>query len=101
MVRVSSTALTSGLVLRTKPVQEIVIAIDPDEVAHLTEALAVGANVECVPRSGSPRDPKDSVTPELRPWNPFSGTAAPSRAGDPAPAGVQSPLGPGPLTTIE
>ena len=101
MVPVASNTMTSGMVVRTKPVQEIVIAIDPDEVAHLTEALAVGANVECVPRSGSPRDPKDSVTPELRPWNPFSGAGAPSRAGDPSPAAVQSPLGPGPLTTIE
>ena len=71
--------MTNGMVVRTKPVQEIVIAIAPEEVAHLTEALAVGASVECVPRSGSPDDPKNSVTPELRPWNPYSGAPAPSR----------------------
>ena len=102
-VPVASNTMTNGLVVRTKPVQEIVIAVEPEEVAHLTEALAVGANVECVPRSGSPDDPADSITPGLRPWNPYSGgvAAAPAGPGDPAQPSVPSAIGPGPLTTIE
>lgn len=100
-VPVATSTMTSGMVVRTKPVQEIVIALEPAEVAHLTEAIAVGATISCVPRSGSPEDPPESVTPELHPWSPYSGTPAPSRAGDPSPAGAASPIGPGPLTTIE
>lgn len=37
-------------------VQEIVVAIDPAEVPPLTEALAAGARIDCVPRSGRPDD---------------------------------------------
>jgi hypothetical protein len=62
-VPVSSSTLTSGLRTTTRPVQEMVIAIDPDEVAPLTESMAVGAQLTCLPRSGLPDDPKGSVTP--------------------------------------
>ncbi len=72
-VPVSSSSLTQGLVVRTKPVQEVVIAVYPAEVAHLTEALAVGADVSCIPRSGRPDDPYESVTPESNPWSPYGG----------------------------
>jgi Flp pilus assembly protein CpaB len=72
-VPVSNSSLTQGLVVRTKPVQEVVIAVLPSEVAHLTEALAVGAEVTCIPRSGRPDDPYDSVTPESNPWSPYGG----------------------------
>jgi hypothetical protein len=72
-VPVFSSSLTQGGVTRMKPVQEIVIAIDPDEVARLTEAMAVEAKISCVPRSGRPDDPMNSVTPDLRPVSPFSG----------------------------
>jgi Flp pilus assembly protein CpaB len=37
-----------------KVVQEIVIAVAPEEVPQLAEALAVGARLDCVPRSGQP-----------------------------------------------
>jgi hypothetical protein len=50
-----------------------VIAVTPGEVARLTEALAVDAQISVIPRSGHPDDPKDSVTPSSRPWTPFSG----------------------------
>jgi len=101
-VPVSSNTLTSGLVVRTRPVQEVVIAVNPAEVAHLTEALAVGAEISCVPRSGRPDDPENSVTPELRPWSPYSGAPPATQAGAAlAPAGPPNPLGPGPLTTVE
>ena len=49
---------------RTKPIQEVVIAVDPEEIAPLTEALAIEANITCVARSGLPDDPGPaSVTP--------------------------------------
>jgi Flp pilus assembly protein CpaB len=68
-----SNTLTQGGITRMRPVQEIVIAVDPDEVAKLTEAMAVDAKISTVPRSGHPDDPKNSVTPELQPVNPFTG----------------------------
>ena len=71
-VPVYVSSLTQGAITRKRPVQEIVIAVDPEEVALLTEALAVGANISCVPRSGHPDDPVNSRTPESQPWSPFS-----------------------------
>ena len=68
--------LTQGLIVKKKPVQEIVIAVDPDEVAPLTEAMAVKAQITTVPRSGHPDDPKDSKTPESQPWNPLGTSMA-------------------------
>ena len=37
-----------------KPVEEILIAIDENSVSGLSEALAVKAEIHCVPRSGRP-----------------------------------------------
>ena len=68
--------LTQGLVVKKKPVQEIVIAVDPGEVASLTEAMALKAQITTVPRSGHPDDPKESQTPESQPWSPFDATMA-------------------------
>jgi len=104
-IPVANNSLTQGLIVRTKPVQEVVIAVAPSEVARLTEALAVNADISCVPRSGRPDDPRDSITPELYPVSPFGGTvprptAAPPVASvepsDPNIAGSTpvSPLGP-------
>jgi len=100
-VPISSRTLTQGPITRTKPVQELVIAVAPDEVARLTEAMAVGAEISCVPRSGRPDDPVDSVTPNLKPWSPFTGLgSAPADWGQ---HGGGSSLNPGgsPLTMIE
>jgi Flp pilus assembly protein CpaB len=72
-VPVFSRTLTQGGITRMRPIQEIVIAVDPHEVAKLTEAIAVEAKVSTVPRSGRPDDPLNSVTPELQPVNPFTG----------------------------
>ena len=45
-------------------VEEMVIAVDPGEVAALTEALHSGARLDCIPRSGRPVDVSaDSRTP--------------------------------------
>jgi hypothetical protein len=64
-------SLTEGNAARTRAVQETVIAIEPDEVALLTEAMAVNARLTTIPRSGRPDDPANSKTPDLRPFNPF------------------------------
>jgi len=57
---------------RVRPVQEAVVAIDPSEVALLTEAMAVDARIMTVPRSGRPDDPAASTTPPLQPVSPFA-----------------------------
>jgi hypothetical protein len=72
-VPVFSRTLTQGGITRMRPIQEIVIAVDPDEVAKLTEAIAVEAKISTVPRSGRPDDPVNSVTPDLQPVSPFTG----------------------------
>lgn len=73
-VPVVAGSLTQGQVTRTRPVQEMVIAIDPEEIAALTEALAVEAKVTAFARSGRPDDPAESVTPVPEPFSPFSDT---------------------------
>jgi Flp pilus assembly protein CpaB len=80
-----SNTLTQGGITRMRPIQEIVIAVDPDEVVKLTEAMAVEAKISTVPRSGRPGDPVDSVTPDLQPVNPFTGPGfGLTNASDPA-----------------
>jgi Flp pilus assembly protein CpaB len=71
-IPVVQTSVAEGARTRTRPVQEVVIAVEPTEVAQLTEAMAVGAKIWMVPRSGRPDDPMTSKTPELRPVSPFS-----------------------------
>lgn len=71
MVPITSSSLTRGATTRTRPVQEIVIAVDPAEVAALSEALAIDAELNCLVRSGRPDDPgESSITPD--PPNPLS-----------------------------
>jgi Flp pilus assembly protein CpaB len=111
-VPVFSRSLTQGGITRMRPVQEAVIAVAPGEVAQLTEAMAVGATISTVPRSGRPDDPIDSVTPGLRPVSPFAGgvlspvpaasTAAEPLTGSSVPPPVSPPAsGPGTFTTVE
>ena len=64
-VPVYQSSLTEGAATRVRPVQEAVIAIDPEEVALLTEAMAVNAKLTSIPRSGRPDDPLNSRTPNL------------------------------------
>ncbi len=42
----------------TAALQEMVIAVTQEEVKRLTEALASGARLDCVPRSGRPDEPR-------------------------------------------
>jgi len=97
-VPVFQNTLTQGGVTRMRPVQEIVIAVDPGEVARLTEAMAVDAKIACVPRSGRPDDPVNSVTPDLRPVSPFGAAGA---AFDGVPAPGARAAGQAPFTMVE
>ncbi len=65
---ISVSTLTQGQITRTRPVQEVVVALAPNEVAPLVQAIAIEAEIRSVIRSGHPDDPIDSVTPggELR-----------------------------------
>ena len=72
-IPVVQTSLADGARARARAVQEVVIAIDPNEVARLTEAMAVQAKIWMVPRSGRPDDTTLSRTPGLNPVSPFDG----------------------------
>lgn len=69
-----------GVAARTRAIQEAVIAINPQEVALLTEAMAVDARLASIPRSGRPDDPVQSKTPDLRPFSPFTAPGDPRLA---------------------
>lgn len=51
---VASSSLTQGMRVRTIPVEEVVFAVSPDEVAGIAEAMASEARLTCVARSGRP-----------------------------------------------
>ena len=60
----TTSSLTEGARTTMTPVQEVVIAVEPEEVAPLNEAFALEMNVMAVARSGHPDDPgAKSVTP--------------------------------------
>jgi Flp pilus assembly protein CpaB len=67
LIPTSSTTLTAGQITGTRPVQEMVIALAPEEVAPLMAALRMKADLSCVARSGHPDDPMDSLTPGMNP----------------------------------
>ena len=54
-VPISSSSLTQGTTTRTMPVQEIVLAVDPEEVAPLAEAMDLKYEITCVARRAGPR----------------------------------------------
>lgn len=70
-IPVYTSSLTQGGVTRTRPVQEVVLAVEPEEVAPLAQALAIDAKLICIPRSGRPGDPLDSDTPGSEPKVPM------------------------------
>lgn len=71
----ASRSVVGGARVQQKAVDEIVIAVAPEEVAPLTEALAVGADLTCVPRSGHAAEAGGGITPSLTPRTPFSSAA--------------------------
>lgn len=60
-VPISSSSLTQGTTTRTVPVQEIVVAVAPEEVAPLAEALDLNYEITCVVRSGRPMSQAQSA----------------------------------------
>ncbi len=70
-VQVTTTSAQAAAA-RARAVQEAVIAVNPNEVALLTEAMAVEARLSSIPRSGRPDDPVNTRTPDLRPFSPFA-----------------------------
>jgi Flp pilus assembly protein CpaB len=59
---ISSSSLMQGTSVRQVPVQEVVLAIDRQDVAGVTDVLEMGLEMDCVARSSRP-DSEDSVTP--------------------------------------
>ena len=51
---ISASSLTQGTTTRMVPVQEIVLAVDPEEVAPLAEAMDLKYEITCMVRSGRP-----------------------------------------------
>ena len=76
-----STSLSRGKTTRNVPIQELYIAVDPNEVAPLSRAMAVGSDVRAVVRSGHAASSKGIAPTDLRPKNPFSKFLASSPAG--------------------
>ncbi|MEM7516551.1 MAG: hypothetical protein AAF368_06485, partial [Planctomycetota bacterium] len=75
LVPISSNSLTSGTTARTIPVQEMVIALDPEEVVSFMEAISnEETQLTCLARSGRPDDPVDSITPSKEVESVFGGS---------------------------
>lgn len=74
-----SSSLTQGTTEKRVQIQEAVAAVAPEEVARVMQALATGAVMTCVPRSGQPGDSMDSKTPGLRPENPMGSVSGAGR----------------------
>ena len=77
----TSKSLMRGSQVQNRPITEVVLAVDPDEVGALTEALAINAEITCVPRSGHPQEDPETITPDLRPRTPFSSVSGDSELG--------------------
>jgi len=68
LVPTTSEGLITGTTRGTRPVTEVVFALDPQEITDLSEALNVNADIMCAARSGHPDDAKVTTeTPELPP----------------------------------
>jgi Flp pilus assembly protein CpaB len=66
LVPYASDSLLGGASMKTRPVQEVVLALEPVEVAAVTEAMATGHEIMCVARSGHPDDHKiKTVLPDV------------------------------------
>ena len=73
-------SLGQGASVRTRAIQEAVIAVAPEEVARLTEGMVVQALITAVPRSGQPEE-EIVDTPDLQPSSPFSTFGGPADDG--------------------
>ncbi|MEM7231760.1 MAG: hypothetical protein AAF517_06280 [Planctomycetota bacterium] len=84
----TSSSLTRGTVSRTIPIQEIYIALDPSEVAPLSQAIAVKSDVRAVIRSGRAEASPEISPSDLRPKNPLQAAFSPLSGGDGARTGL-------------
>lgn len=75
LIPVSSNTLTQGLQTRTKPVQEAVLAVRPEQVGALVSALELRQRLICVARTGQPGGEDEAATPNQEPEVPLWGTA--------------------------
>lgn len=66
-------SLTQGTRVRHVPVEELYVALEPSEVASLSEAIAVEADVRAIVRSGRPDADQETDTAELTPRSPLAG----------------------------
>ncbi len=86
-VPVSSSSLTQGTTTHTMPVQEIVLAVDPEEVALLAEAMDLKYEITCVARSGRPAavpsPPAHPAAGEISPVSAAGAKAAARRRAQP------------------
>ena len=60
---ITSSSLTQGTTVRQVPVHEIVLAVDEDEVAPLTDAMGLAVEITCIAHSGRPEDKNLHVVP--------------------------------------
>jgi len=87
----TDTSLMSGTRQKRKQIEEIFIAVEPDEAGPLLAAIATGHVMTCHPRSGRPDDPmKDQPTPDLEPRLPWTAAVETEEGGEAAtrPAGL-------------
>jgi hypothetical protein len=78
-VPTTSSSLTQGTTTRTMPVQEIVLAVAPQEVALLAQAMDLKYEITCVARSGRPASlppASEKVAPSPGPRPGHTGGAA-------------------------
>ena len=73
-------SLTRGTFAQALPVQEVVIAVRPDEVTHLAQAFATDVSVWCTARSGRP-DGEDTEMTELVSESPLQQLLGAERSG--------------------
>ena len=73
-------SLTQGASTRTMPVQEIVLAVAPEEVAPLAEAIDLKYEITCAARSGRP-EPTAAMPPSTAHPRPLASTAQAAPAG--------------------
>ena len=59
-----------GTESKGKPIEEVVIAVDPDEVTRVSEGLGVDAVVTAIAHSGRPDPPKTTIKPAPPPPGP-------------------------------
>jgi Flp pilus assembly protein CpaB len=53
---ITSRSISNGTQVKKVPVEEVVLAVDPQEVAPIQEALSTEVTISCVVRSGQPGD---------------------------------------------